>query len=343
MKNSTGKLIFTIVLACVLAVPLSLGAQQKAGPRKDLSFGTSSTGSTFYIITVGMANLITKQMGVNVTAEPVGGSDANVYAVKGKKIDLAMLNTHAVAAAYAGAEQFSKAGKVPLRVLIQGQESLRYIIARKSSGIETAADFKGKKVIGKRRAAVDVEMVTNGLLKAYNLPKESVKILEAVETNEVLDAIKIGAVDAVVVQAGVRASNLMDLANSTDVIFLSVPDDKLQVMLKELGPAFHKGTVPAGTYKGQAEAVHVPALFVSVCVLADFSEDLAYAITKTLMENQPALKAVHAVGAQWTLKSTLSPPAAPYHPGAIKYFKEKKVWNANLEKVQQELLKAGGN
>jgi hypothetical protein len=294
-------------------------------------------------MTVGMANLITKKTGMNISAEAVGGSDANVRALRDKKIDLAMLNANAIASGYLGTEQYAKLGKIPLRVFIQGQESLRYIIVRKASGIKGPADLRGKKFIGKRRAGVDVELVANALLKAYNLTKENVKILETAETNEAIEAIKTGVVDGAVIQAGVRASNLMELSKDVDINFLSIPDDKLQLMLRELGPAFHKGVVPAGTYKDQNQVIQIPSLLTCIAARADFPEDLAYTITKTLMDNQEALATMHSVGKEWTMENTSKSPPAPFHPGAIKYFKEKGVWNDNLEQVQQQLFKLGGS
>jgi len=344
MVKNVRKLFFGISIGLIWLIPLSVWGQGKPSTLPSaLTIGTSSVGSTFYIMTVGMANLITKKTGMNISAEAVGGSDANVRALKDKKIDLAMLNANAIASGYLGTEQYAKLGKIPLRVFIQGQESLRYIIVRKASGIKGPADLRGKKFIGKRRAGVDVELVANALLKAYNLTKENVTILETAETNEAIEAIKTGAVDGAVIQAGVRASNLMELSRDVDINFLSIPDDKLQLMLRELGPAFHKGVVPAGTYKDQNQIIQIPSLLTCIAARADFPEDLAYTITKTLMDNQEALATMHSVGKEWTMENTLKSPPAPFHPGAIKYFKEKGFWNANLEQVQQQLFKLGGS
>ncbi len=342
MMNYVKKLFFCHLIGLIGLMP-SVAWEQGKLPNlpESLSLGTSSVGSTYYIMSVGMANLVAKKTGIQFTAESVGGSDANVRGLKEKKIDLAMLNSHAIASAYLGTEQYSKIGKIPLRVLMQGQESFRYIVVRKAAGINSPLDLRGKKIIGKKRASVDVEMVTNALLKVYGLPRESVKILETAETKEIIEALQTGAVDGAIVQAGVRASNLMELSSSTDIKMISIPDDKLQVMLQELGPAFHKGIIPAGIYKDQKEVLLMPALLTCITSRADFPENVAYTITQVLTENQGALAAVHSVGKEWTLENTLKNPPAPFHPGSIKYFKEKGVWNPNLDRVQQHLLKMG--
>jgi TRAP transporter TAXI family solute receptor len=333
MKNRSGKTILGLIVGLLSLIPLSAWAETA------LSFGTSSIGSSNYIITAGMANLLTKQTGINISAEAVGGSDANVRGLKDKKIDLAMLNSLSVVNAHLGNGPFAKTGKIPLAVLVQGQERYSFLVVRKASGVRTPADLAGKKFIGKRRAMADVEMVTNAMLKAYGVPKESVKILETAETNEAIEALKTGAADGALIPGGQRASNLLDLAGAVDMVFLSIPDDKYQVMLQDLGPAFLSGTIPAGVYKGQDQPVHLPMLLLCVSVRPDFPEDTAYKITKTLMENQEALKAIHNVGKEWTLANTLRPPPAPFHPGAVKYFKEKGVWTSSQEAAQQALLK----
>ena len=336
MKKNIGSFSLGLLICLVCGVPLTGWGQGKTAP---LSFGTASVGSSNYVITVGMANILTKNGGINVTAEAVGGADANVRALKDKKIDMAMLNSDSVTNAFLGTEQFAKTGKFGLRILVQGQERYNYIIFRKASGIKTPADLRGKKFIGRRRALGDIEKVTTAMLNAYNVPKDSVRILETAETNEAIEALKTGAVDGACIPGGQRASNLMDLANDADVFFNSFPDDKLNVMLKEIGIPFLKGVVPPGVYKGQTEPIQTTLLLLGVSVRQDFPEETAYRVTKTLMESQKELAAVHNVGKEWTMENTLKKPPAPFHPGAIKYFKEKGVWTPVLDQAQQELLK----
>jgi len=318
--------------------PAAKTEQQAAKPQA-LALGTSSVGGAYYAISVGMGEIISKKTGIGVTAEAVGGSDANVRALKDKKVDFAMLNAGSVADGLAGKGTFEKDGKIPLRVLAQGQESLRQIVVRNASGIKSVADMKGKKVIARRQSLQELEQVANALFKVYGVPKDSVNILETAETNEAIEALKLGTADAAVIPAGVPASFLTELAQSTDVTFLEIPNDKLEAALKELGPAFHKASIPAGTYKGQDKEVFFPALSTELAAMADMSDETAYLITKTLMDNPEDLKAVHSTGKDWNIANSLKVPPAPFHPGAIKYYKEKGAWTPELDKIQETLLK----
>jgi TRAP-type uncharacterized transport system substrate-binding protein len=59
------------------------------------------------------------------------------------------------------------------------------------------------------------------------------------------------------------------------------------------------------------------------------------------MESEKELANVHSVGKEWTVSNTLRPPPAPFHSGAIKYFKERGLWSPALEKFQEKLSKIG--
>jgi hypothetical protein len=46
-------------------------------------------------------------------------------------------------------------------------------------------------------------------------------------------------------------------------------------------------------------------------------------MTKALFENQAALASAHAKGKELSLQNAVKGVSIPYHPGAVKFFKEK--------------------
>lgn len=323
MKLYLRSINFIIMIVVFVFLMFSASFAQK---NKPLSLGTSSMGSAFYTISVVIGNILTKEAGIPVGVEPVGGSDATVRRLAAKKIDLGMLNANTAHDAYAGAGMYAKEGKKRIALIAQGQDSLRQIIVRKSSGIKTVSDLVGKKFIGKRRALSEFETITTALLEIYGIDKEKVKILETTESNEACEALKVGAADAAIIPAGVGASFLMDLAYKIDIDILELPPDKLQTLLGRLGPAFHKAKIPANTYKGVTRDIYVPAMSAMIVCREDLSDDNAYEITKAIFTNHAKISNAHALGKEWNLESTLKDQPIPFHPGAVRYFKEIKAW-----------------
>jgi TRAP transporter TAXI family solute receptor len=294
---------------------------------KALSFGTSSMGSAFYTLSVVISNVITKHGGISVTVEPVGGSDATLRGIGAKKVEIGMVNANSAVDALTGAGSYSKVGKIPISLIAQGQDSLRQIVVRADSGIKTPKDFSGKKLIARRKANQEIEVIANLLFDLYGVDKKEVKILETAESNEAVEALKVGTVDAAILPGGVPASFLLDLAQSTKVVFLSIRDDKLNTMLKRLGPAFHRGIIPPNTYRDQNYEVRVPAMSSLIVCRSDLPEETVYKITKSIFENYEEIKAGHAAGKDWNLQNTMKAPPLPFHPGAVRYFKEARVWS----------------
>ena len=52
-------------------------------------------------------------------------------------------------------------------------------------------------------------------------------------------------------------------------------------------------------------------------------DDVAYTLTKTLYDNLPDVAKAHNKGAEISLEYAADGVTIPFHPGAIKYFKEK--------------------
>ena len=323
-----------VVLASVVGLVGILAGAAACGPSANreraeaLSLGTSSVGSAFYTLAVGMAEVLAKEAGMSITAEPIGGSDANLRALAAGKVDLAMLNADAATAAFHGTGQFVQDGKIPISLIAQGQLSLRQIVVRAEAGIQTPADLAGKRFIMRRPALGDVEAVGRALLAAYGLTESQVTVLSTTETNDAIEALKIGSADAALIPGGVPASFLLDLSQSARVRFLSIPDEKLEPMLEALGPAFRKGVIPAGTYRGQDADVRVPAIAALLVARAGLPDDLVYRLTKALFTNPDQIRRIHSAAADWTVENSLFRPPFPFHPGAARYFGEQEGQSA---------------
>jgi TRAP-type uncharacterized transport system substrate-binding protein len=61
-------------------------------------------------------------------------------------------------------------------------------------------------------------------------------------------------------------------------------------------------------------------------VSTSMAEQLAYDITRVLFEQQPALAAIHPEARNLSLATATKGSPADFHPGAIRYYREKGAW-----------------
>ena len=97
-------------------------------------------------------------------------------------------------------------------------------------------------------------------------------------------------------------------------------------------------TFKSGTFEGQNKDVNLLGMNVYFMTRPDVSDETVYKVTKALLENTKEFTTYHRLARLWTLKRTMRQVALPFHPGAIKYFKEKGVWTSAHEANQKKLL-----
>jgi len=329
-------LLLMVILLSMLVHP----GENRASEVKAVSIGTSSIGSTNYIMGVGFSKMISKHTPISANVEPTGGSGATLRAIRDGKVMLGLINTLAAYSGFMGQGEFSKEKPVfHVRLMLQGHPGPRIILVKEDSGINSIEDLAGKTIVGKRRTLPDIGIATKAYLKIANVPEENVKIVETKTTNETLQALKRGSVAAVVVPMAVGSSALKRLATEVKLKIISVPKDKINEMQNIMGPSFQITTLPPKAYfeyqNYEVIAPDVPTIFVSS---TNLPENAAYQITKAILDNFDELKSYHRSAKNWNAQNTLKSLPIPLHEGAIKYFKEKGLWTSNVQEAQKKLL-----
>jgi uncharacterized protein len=144
---------------------------------------------------------------------------------------------------------------------------------------------------------------------------------------ESVSALKDRKIDAFFWVGGLPTAAVTDLGATPGVKIKLIDIAHLvPAMAKKHGNIYIKDVIPKGTYPGQT--TDNPQATVQNLIVAheSMSEQLAYNITKVIFDNQKALVAVHKEAESLTLANQKEANSAlPWHPGALKFYKERGV------------------
>jgi len=129
-------------------------------------------------------------------------------------------------------------------------------------------------------------------------------------------------IDAFFVTAGIPNAAITDVAVMHSIRILSIPSDKVSQLTKKY-PFLSPAVIPANTYKNQPSEVKTVAVAAVLISSSELKEDVVYKLTKALFDNQAELAVAHAKGKELNIKTAVTGVSIPFHPGAIKYYKEK--------------------
>lgn len=331
MSSKKARICLALLVVVSFGLSLILSASETGAAEKksvSLVIATATTGGTYYPIGVGMASLwsirLAKDHGVQVQAITSAGSGENINMLKGKEVDLAILQGLFGKMARNGIGIYKDKPYEELRTITMLWPNVEhFVISRDKLKTGTASDIKGLRFsIGRAGSGTERSGLT--IMEGVGMAREDVRG-EYLGYFESATAMKDGRIDGANLCAGPPVAAVTDIfaAPGMKAAVLEFTDEQLdQINEKTPYPGF-RYVIPANTYPGQVKPVRTIAQPNFLGVRADVDEEVVYLLTKTLFENPEFLKAVHKMATFITLENALSGLPAPLHPGAYRYYKEK--------------------
>ena len=188
------------------------------------------------------------------------------------------------------------------------------------SDIETVADLKGKKVcVGDQGSGSEVN--ASQIIAAAGMSYSDFDV-QYLSFSEASTAMQNGTVDAAFATSALPNSAITELANYTDIVVVPIDGEIADNLIAQY-PFYAKTTIGTDVYG--VEAAETVAMMAVLTTTTDLDEEVVYNITKTLFENQTDLIAGNAHGREVTLDTALQGVTVDFHPGAVKYYKEKGI------------------
>jgi TRAP transporter TAXI family solute receptor len=308
------------VFGVCVTVLFLMGAVASGYAADNLVLATGGTAGTYYPFGGALAKIWNSKIkDMNVTAQTSGASAENVRLVNKKEVELALVQSDTLDFAFNATEAFKEPLKAMSTIAVLYPEVVQVVVAA-AGPIKSIADLKGKKV-GVGAPGSGTEANFRQLLDAYGMKKEDVNA-QFLSFSESAEAYKDKHIDAFIVTAGIPNAGIMDVATQNEIRILDIPADVAAKLTKKY-PFLAAVKVPANTYKGQTAEVSTVAVNAVLIAGNSLSEAMVYNLTKALFENQAELASAHAKGKELNIKTAVTGVSIPFHPGAVKYYKEK--------------------
>lgn len=313
--------------------PAAEKPKEPYGWPKPISIGSVSLKGTFYPCASGWAELAKKYYGISVTPEVTGGSAANVDLLDKKQIEIGFVSPDVTIDAVRGKGDYA-GKKVNLRVMLRGHGQIFQLMTLAKSGIKTPADMNGKTYMYNMKGSPPNISFGEALIEAYKLT--GVKPLTMTGTEDSIYAVGDGKADVGQTMSYGSAA-LVETALTKDMYFISLsPEAQKYICSKLLW--LEPMVIPKGTYRGVDSDVPTVGYLVGLYSLESTPDDLVYMMTKAVLDHLDEFAKYHVRAKDWSVQGSLVAPVAPFHNGAIRYYKEKGVWTPQMEELQKKLL-----
>jgi TRAP transporter TAXI family solute receptor len=318
-----------LVIAALAACGCTSDSSESRVSKRRLSIATGGTGGVFYPYGGGIAKIISENIeNVEATAEVTAASVDNLKFLKQGTSDLAFTMADTAQDAALGTDVFADFGAVPARTLAMLYSSYVHLVTDAGSGIEGVADLRGRTVsIGSPGSGTAI--LAGRILTAAGLNPQRDLRIQSLGVAQSADALKDGKVDAFFWNGGLPTAAIVELVNSPGIEpkFIST-EDMLPLLQRAHGASlYYRALIPKATYSMAAD-VPVVAVANLLVVSETMPEALAYDITRLLFEKQDELAGIHPQARELSLTTAMTGSPLPFHPGAIRYYRERGVGTA---------------
>ena len=304
-----------------------IGTAATGASAQTISIGTSSVGSLNNSLGNALGKVMNEEADLRARVVPFGGGQQFLPSIQRKELELAIPSSNDALFAYKGENQFKGQPNPDLRAIATVFPYYIGWFVKKDSPYKSMTDLKGKRIAtgytanSAQRASVLASLAADGLKE---LDFDGVRVPHVVRG---ADDFMQGRVEATSFAVG--AGKVAEADSKVGGIrYLSLPDT--DEALKRLQSVLPRAYIGELTPKKGLVGIEAPTrvLFEDYLVLtgAQLSDEAAYKIAQVLHEHQDKLASIASAYGRYQPEDLVRSHGIPFHPGAIKYYKEKGLW-----------------
>ena len=306
-------------IAAVMVAACAFSAQSQT-----LGIGTAPQGTIGYNMGSAIAKALQEAEKIQSRVQPYSGSSAVFPLVNTGEMDFTVGNVLEAQEAANGEGPYSGRKQGNLRIVAVIFPIQVGLFVRKDAPIRSIADLKGKRVTYGYTAQVTLKRVIDAILANGGLDNSDIRTTLVPNVIRGADDFAEGKADAGFFAIG--AGKVSEVDKSVGGIrFLSLSDEPKSVdrMRKLFQYAYISEVKPGPAYAGIVAPTKLMAYDYLVLAGTHVKDDIAYRVAKTLHEHKAKLVDSLRAFEAFDVQKMYKPMPAPFHPGAVKYYKEK--------------------
>lgn len=289
-----------------------------------ITIGTGPINGVYYPAGGAICKLVNQgrqQHNLRCLVESTTGSIYNINKLKDKEFEFSVVQSDWQFHGYNGTSQFKDQGPYSkMRAIFSLHDEPFNIIVRKDLGINDLDDLKGKRInIGESGSGdrATMEIVMNSLGWTHSDFK-----LISIPAAERSEALCNNEIDAYIYLVGHPNGAIKEAAVYCDAKLIPTTGANIEKIIAD-HPFYTKSITPHGFYKGIKEDTESFGVSATLISSTDVSEEIVYALTKSIFSNFDTFKRLHPAFANLTKAGMLQNGlSVPFHPGAIRYYQE---------------------
>ena len=309
-----GAVRFGLTLICGAMLAAAAQAQSP------LTLGTASVGGTYYVYGETVARVLNEKTRLKVVTQQTQGPNQNIVMVDERKIELGMVTMGVALQGMQGTGAWTRGRKYEgIRALFPMYDTPMHCLALKKSGITSFRQLEGKTVgVGPKAGTPGTYFPL--IFDALGMKAQARHGQSAEMGNQLND----GIIDAFCFAAGIPVPAFSELDAAQAVAFFTWTDEDIARIRKAL-PEFSETVIPKGLYRQQTADQKSVGLFNFAIGRKDLGDDVAYIVTKTVLENNAAMVKGHPAAKETVAANAVRNSFLPFHPGAARYYREKGI------------------
>jgi TRAP transporter TAXI family solute receptor len=262
------------------------------------------------------------ELGWQVTAEATKGTQENLRRLASGELDFGMANAAISYFAVRGEGGWDQ--PMAVQAVMTLAPNVALFIAPQKGTVETIADLRSKRVV-MGPAGAGFEYFLRPILGAHELTYADITALNATQSGAV-DLLADGSAAAAFLGGAVPTASITQASSSQDIAFVPFDSKAVEQLVVDY-PFFDRATIPAGTYRGQAEdfaGMNVGSMHLVTSTSVD--AELVYQVTKAIYENRAEVVEKHPAGKAINPKVVVRDTGIEFHPGAVRFYREIGIW-----------------